>query len=617
MRFFAIATLAIATAAVTATGTFLPAEAAASYTTQAIPAQTTAIAVLSADDIARYRQIIAYERNGEHAKAQKLIDQLNDTTLMGYVEAEKLLSQKAGKAKVASLVDWLKTYKDLPIAGRIRALAVQRATKKVRRHHHRTTVLTTAIPGIPVARHRGGGFEELEQNEPPVTTTAAKNAQEQIARAVKADAPDTASVVLQNVISGGHATNADIAKLSRRVCTSYLIEGMDEKALALGESAGATGRQDAPMLDWCAGIAAFRLQQYDVAAQHFATLATVSDLPNTMLAAAAFWAARSYQRANNPDPVVRLLEQAAGYQPTFYGLLAEEALGRDLQTGFSDPALAPGEFNRLMANAPTRRAIALWQINDPSYKRYINDEINRGFGQGADLNLDVAFAYVARKIGVPNLELRASETAAVSGGPLLTGLFPFPPYEPLGGYTIDSALVLAFVRVETRYQTNAVSPVGAAGLMQLMPATAKRIGGPSATIDALLDPRYNMSLGQRYIARMLNGYNGNLIKLAAAYNAGPGKVAKWQTAMRGREDDPLMFLESIKAPETRSYVKRILTYYWMYHRRNGDAAPSLSELTRGEWPIYHPPLQTAPPKAPVIRDEDDEDETDAPAELAG
>lgn len=572
------------------------------------------VTVLSPDDVTRYRQIISYERSGAFSRADSLIAKLDNTTLMGYVEAERLLSPRAGQARVADLVKWLHSYNDLPIAGRIRALAVKRATKKVRRHHHRVTVLTTSIPGIPAARHRGGGFEELEQNEPPVVSDVARAAQEQIARAVKADDPDKAATALQ--AAAARAPAADMAKLSRRVCTSYLIEGMDEKALALGESAATTGRQDAPMLDWCAGLAAFRLQKFDIAAQHFSTLAAVKDLPNTSLAAAAFWAARAYQRTGNPDPVIGLLEQAAACQPTFYGLLAEQLLGQDLQSGFSEPSPAPADIDRLLANAPTRRAVALWQVGEESYARYINDEINRGFGQGADLNLDVAFAYVARKLGVPNLELRASETSATSGGPLLTGLFPFPPYQPTGGYTIDSALVLAFVRIETRYQTNAVSPAGAAGLMQLMPATAKRIGGPGASGDALLDPGYNMSLGQRYIARMLNGYNGNLIKLAAAYNAGPGKVARWQAAFRGREDDPLMFLESIRAPETRSYAKRVLTYYWMYRRRIGDNAPSLAEAARGEWPIYHPPRQTAPPPPPKERDDEDED-TDVPVSQDG
>jgi len=70
----------------------------------------------------------------------------------------------------------------------------------------------------------------------------------------------------------------------------------------------------------------------------------------------------------------------------------------------------------------------------------------------------------------------------------------------------------------------------------------------------------------------------------------------------------LMFIESMRAPETRNYVKRLLTYYWMYHRRNGNAAPSLEEAARGQWPIYHPPVQTAPPQPPADIEEDKDDD---------
>ena len=94
-----------------------------------------------------------------------------------------------------------------------------------------------------------------------------------------------------------------------------------------------------------------------------------------------------------------------------------------------------------------------------------------------------------------------------------------------------------------------------------------------------------------------------------------GKVTQW-TAMRdGKEDDALMFIESMRAPETRSYVKKLLTYYWMYHRRSDIVGTSVDEAARGEWPIYHPPVQSAPPPPPVNTDEDgdDDDTPDTPS----
>jgi soluble lytic murein transglycosylase-like protein len=318
-------------------------------------------------------------------------------------------------------------------------------------------------------------------------------------------------------------------------------------------------------------------------------------------------------RAGDPSRVIPLLTFAARAKPTFYGLLAERLLGEDPQTGFADPVLLPGDFDRIVQRLPAHRAVALWQIDQKGYDNFVNAELNRAFGESADLKLDAAFAALARQLDVPNLELRASETSA-SRGLLLTGLFPIPQYKPLGGYTIDPSLVLAFVRIETRFQALAVSPVGAKGLMQLMPSTAAHIGGKGA-YARLFDPGYNMSLGQRYIAQLLDRYNGNLVELGAAYNAGPLKVSQWLAARDGKEDDALMFIESMRAPETRAYVKRLLTYYWMYHRRNGDlATPSLDEVAHGTWPVYHPPLQSAPPPPPADTDEDDDDDdSDTPA----
>jgi len=575
-------------------------------------APSVAPAVLSPADVARYRKIIAYERAGRFDAADTLFAAVDDKSLEGYVLAEHYLSPKARRTPVKTLVAWLKTYGELPIAPGIRKLAVKRATvkKRVGRRHHRHTVvmLTATIPGLPGAPRRGGGYEDADLPNPQVISDAGRAVLEQITSSIKADQPDTAYAALQSLIAANTAPQNDVAALSQRICMSYLAEGMDDKAYALGDAMAESGRQYAPQLDWCAGLAAFRLEKFTDAAHHFEQIAQIASFPAWNRSAAAFWAARSYMRAGDSRRVVTLLTVAARAQPTFYGLLAEKLLGDDIETGFSDPVLLPGDFATLMSNVPAHRAVALWQIDEPKYNYYVNTELNRAFGQSASLNLDAAYAALARSLGVPNLELRASETS-FAHGLVLTGLFPIPPYTPLGGYTIDPSLVLAFVRIETRFQPNAVSPAGAIGLMQLMPATARVIGGPGADDeDRLFDPSYNMTLGQRFIARLLNRYNGSLVQLAAAYNAGPGKVTAWTAARAGKEDDVLMFIESMRAPETRSYVKRLLTYYWMYHRRDDRAAPSMEDTARGGWPIYQAPRQSAPPPPPATTDEDDDDD---------
>ncbi|MBL6852469.1 MAG: transglycosylase SLT domain-containing protein, partial [Alphaproteobacteria bacterium] len=118
---------------------------------------------------------------------------------------------------------------------------------------------------------------------------------------------------------------------------------------------------------------------------------------------------------------------------------------------------------------------------------------------------------------------------------------------------------------------------------------------PGATAS-LNDASFNMALGQRYLAFLLDQYGGNLVNVPAAYNAGTARVTGWQNARLGKEDDALTFIESIRILETRIYVKRVLMYHWMYNRRMGNASPSLDQTAAGGWPIYHPPVQ---PSAPV------------------
>jgi soluble lytic murein transglycosylase-like protein len=292
----------------------------------------------------------------------------------------------------------------------------------------------------------------------------------------------------------------------------------------------------------------------------------------------------------DPQKVVSLLTAAAKEEPTFYGLIAERMLGMDTSTGFSDAVLTQNDFNALMAVPSAHRAVALHQVGE---NEFAGPELNRAFVDN-DENLDPAMAALARDIGITNVELRASEKS-VARGLLLKGLFPVPPYAPQDGYRIDSSLVLAFARIESRFQNGATSPVGARGIMQIMPATANHLGGKGAS-NQLYDPSYALSLGQRYIAELLDDLNGNLLELGGAYNAGPGAVNRWLNTKAGK-DDALLFVESIPISETRAYVKHVMEYHWMYRRRMGQDAKSLDETARGQWPHYRPAL----PAAPVIR----------------
>lgn len=551
--------------------------------------------VLSDSDVRLYKDIMADERAGQFKDAQADFANLNDTSLKGYALAEHYLSPRAKRVPVQDLVAWLEEYHELPIADRIYRLAVKRSTKKVRHHHH--TILVAVVTNIPspgpAVRHRGGGYEDVDLPDPPLTSEAARTQLSSIEQAIRADQPDQANAALQLAISQG-APSFDVARLSQRVSASYLAESMDERAYEVADSVGERDKRAVPLLYWSKGLAAYRLGRFPDAAQAFETLASIGSVPNWTRAGAAFWAARAHQQMGDADRVVPLLQLAAKSEPTFYGLISERILGEDTETGFADPAVNPQEFAQLMDNPAAHRAVALYQIGD---RQDAAIELNRAFGE-TDPRLDATFAAIAHKVDVPNLELRASESCA-SRGVMLTGLFPVPGYRPDGGYRIDPSLVLAFARIESRFQAEATSPAGARGLMQVMPGTATHIAGPGAA-DHLYDASFNLSVGQRFIETLLNQLNGNLFELAAAYNAGPGAITRWMGAKSAMMDDPLLFIESMPVSETRAYVKRMMAYHWMYRRRMGRDAKSLDDTASGGWPVYRPStVSTSPAPAPT------------------
>ncbi len=532
--------------------------------------------VLTPDDVALYRQIMQAERNGQYSRAQTLLAKVGDTSLEGYAEAQHYLSASAKNVSTEALVSWLQQYRDLPVAERIYRLAVAHNTKTIRRHHKKILVaVVTNIPAPSGVGRRTGGYEDQELPEPSPSSDTARGVMPGILAAIKAGQPDQALALMQQVQAA--STPYDIAVMAHRIASSYRAEGRDSDAWRLASSVSDPA---VPQLMWDSGFAAYRLSDWANATAQLEKLAVTVSAQNSLRAQAAFWAARAHMQSGDAQKVVTLLNFAAEKEPSFYGLIAERMLGIDTQTGFADAILNDGDFRDLMAVPAARRAVALWQIGE---SEFVGPELNRAFVNNNE-RLDPAMAALARAIGVPNVELRASEASA-SHGVMLTGLFPVPPYNPDGGYRIDSSLVLAFARIESRFQTQATSPVGARGLMQLMPGTASHLGVSDP--DTLYDPGTSLSVGQRYIEQLLNRLDGNLLELGGAYNAGPLAVDRWRTTKAGG-NDPLLFVESIPVAETRSYVKRLMVYHWLYRRRFGQDAASLDDTARGGWPVYKP-----------------------------
>ncbi len=147
--------------------------------------------------------------------------------------------------------------------------------------------------------------------------------------------------------------------------------------------------------------------------------------------------------------------------------------------------------------------------------------------------------------------------------------FPTPALAPNGGFTVEKALVYAIVRQESRFRADAQG--GAAmGLMQITPGTAARLGGSKA---ALKDPGANLKIGQTYIAKLLGGAKGDVMRALASWNTGSVKKT-------GLEGDSLLAMESTPGASTRSFVQNVMVAYWTYQHIFAGGSASLDAAAR-------------------------------------
>lgn len=143
-------------------------------------------------------------------------------------------------------------------------------------------------------------------------------------------------------------------------------------------------------------------------------------------------------------------------------------------------------------------------------------------------------------------------------------------------FEVPAEWVWAIMRSESLYKPDVISPVGAKGLMQLMPYTANNLsklhGGSAIDPTLLLSPEINIRLGAQYLARLQTKFKGQLALAAAAYNAGPHRVESWLVNFGHLETDE--FVEHIPFLETRNYVKKVVRNHTFYRRLYAkDQAP--------------------------------------------
>lgn len=547
--------------------------------TFAIPGIGTVEGVLSAADAARYKRIFEHQEAGQWRAAEAIIRRTQDKRLMGHALALKYLHPTAYRSRFTELRDWLQSYADHPQSRRIHRLAVLRQPKGVR---------APVAPIIYRAPAIGAAVRKSSEGRPlydRATSRAGRSVHSEILRRVSRGWPTGAREIIKSSRASQNMGPVQMAQGWRAIAQAYFRAGKDIEALEAATTSHAISPGDAPLSYWWGGLAAWRLGQLDDAESLFGELARANRASDSLVAAGAFWAARAALANNHPESVTAHLEIGAPHTRTFYGQLSQRAIGNSVSFGWQKPALGLSTFRDIADTKIGARAIALLQIGrEHDAEREL---LSLSAARPALRNDVLALASHA---GLPSVALRLSGFAPVEAR--LAAAYPVPSWEPESGYSIDRALVLSFVRQESAFNRRAESSAGARGLMQLMPRTASFMGRESYLRGRgkyrLYEPDLNLELGQRYIQHLLDQKSvaGDLFRLAAAYNAGPGNLRSWERAVE-HGDDPLLFIESLPSRETRKFVERIMTNLWIYRSQMGQQAPSLDDVVAGRWPQYH------------------------------
>ena len=540
------------------------------------------LSILTPRDAENYRRIFALQEDAKWGAADRLIKQLDDPILMGYVRFQRYMHPTGYRSRYAELAPWLKEYNDLPGARRIYRLAQRRRPKGVRSPKRPLAAVARAAADAAPIRSADAAPRPSRQKRRQIATLKSR-----INRYLRRSNADRAEKRLWASVRAGVLNDVEFDIQLGRVAASYYYLGDDQKALALA-SLAARSRAEAPTADWIAGLAAWRLGQWDQAATHFAALARAEGPSEWIISRAAFWGARAYLVSREPERVNPLLAIAARHSHTFYGQLAARQLGKKLAYSWDKPPLLPEDLVKLNGLAGALRAMALVQTGQIHWA----DQDLKLTARRATPGLLAALLGLASRLNLPSTQLTLADLMTAAAGPVLDSVrYPVPDWEPEGGFSVDKAVMFAVIRQESRFNNRAKSPVGARGLMQLMPRTASFISRDRTLRHVnktkLYAPDFNMALGQLYLKHLtkIDYIGDNVFLIVGAYNGGPGNISRWLKSSR-HGDDWLLFIESIPNAETRDFIAKVLANLWIYRAHLGQPAPTLDAVAAGGWPVY-------------------------------
>ena len=341
-------------------------------------------------------------------------------------------------------------------------------------------------------------------------------------------------------------------------------------AYQLSRDHGQSERANIADAEWLAGWIALTLLEEPANAYHHFIRQHANVRFPVSLARGAYWAGRAAEAMAETAIAQSWYTEAARYQTTYYGQLAREALG-GWTTGGPQPILLPkdpvpeaAEVENFSARDLVRIVQLLAEVGEEERLRpFILGLADQAESPG-ELFLVTRLADAA---GRPDLSIAVAKRSHRQGTMLASSSYP----QLVPGGATEPALVLAVARQESEFNQRAISPAGARGLLQLMPATARVVADDQglAYDRARLtdDPAYNLRLGSAHLADLIDRFDGSYLLAVAAYNAGEARVKQWLREYgdpRTDGADVIDWIETIPFPETRNYVQRVFENLQVY-----------------------------------------------------
>lgn len=343
------------------------------------------------------------------------------------------------------------------------------------------------------------------------------------------------------------------------------------------------GGADYADLEWVAGFAALKLGDAATAQTHFHNLEKAVDGPISS-ARAYYWQGRALERMGKTDEAKAAWANGAILQDAYYGLLSAERLGKPLPPDFAKgPELPDWNEYKFRHSSVFQAAQLLYDADEKDlaarFVLHLEESLGPGnFGALAKYALEQNDDYLALIIG---------KRAALKGEIIAQALWPIPGLtsHELG---VPEELVLAVARRESQFAIGVSSHVGAQGLMQLMPGTAKmmatKTGLPYDYARLTTDATYNLRLGGAYLAQLRDEFGPSAVLVATGYNAGPGRPRRWIEELgdpRIGTVDVVDWVEMIPFTETRNYAMRVAEAIPPYRARLGKPEVKFTDILRG------------------------------------